>query len=54
MATVERLAREAVAKGTADEAVKRAANIKPNDVCGYCGSRKPADQSCGCFDNGCQ
>ena len=33
----------------------------PDDVarralltCGGCGSRKPAEQSCGCFDNSCQ
>ena len=24
------------------------------EVCGHCGSRKVAEQSCGCFDNGCQ
>ncbi len=26
----------------------------PATVCGSCGSSKPADRSCVCFDNGCQ
>lgn len=29
-------------------------DAKRRQTCGACGSTKPADQSCGCFDNNCQ